>query len=491
MRRVALVNPPNHRYDRFELAPPLGLLVLAENALESGWVPRILDLALPAWDHLSEDPSRFYSVSADEILRTEPEVVAFTSMGVNSHVSLLLAQQVKARQPNVQVVVGGPHFSSIAKSVHRHFPFVDAVIMGEGEAAFREYLTSLGRVEYARAGQAIVATSPQVAPPLRHPDAAYSLISLDDYFAANPRRLLNYESGRGCVYKCSFCYSPGHYHSPRDTSIPTVVTDWTALIGRGAKHLFVVEDNFTNNPRRTLALCDAIAVQDLPITWNAYATIPQLTPQVIAALGRAKCRSLYLGIDAVAPSQRVTFNKRFYRDNGHLIALLGRLAEAGIGATCAFIIDLYRYDPNEIEHVFATAAVCATHAMPIRINVFTRYPSSALGSVPYSAFPSEAKVRALLDCPEVVCQNSLASTCPELFPFHSTEISETEWTTRLRMVRVAQVLIQQYPFDFLELCSAGQLLEPGISRLAATWTSVDAVPKQMWRHHVTELVEAL
>ena len=50
MLRIALINPPNHLFDRFELAPPLGLLTLAKIAINEGYEPRLFDFALPKYD---------------------------------------------------------------------------------------------------------------------------------------------------------------------------------------------------------------------------------------------------------------------------------------------------------------------------------------------------------------------------------------------------------------------------------------------------------
>src|SRR5205823_5235381 len=117
------------------------------------------------------------------------------------------------------------------------------------------------------------------------------------YFALNSDRVIDYEPGRGCVYQCSFCYSPVHYGAGAQAkSADRVVADMQRLRDLGAGHLFFVQDNLLNNPRTAMTICDAIAEAGLPLTWNCYTTLPQMTDRMLAALGRAGCVNAFTGI---------------------------------------------------------------------------------------------------------------------------------------------------------------------------------------------------
>ena len=132
-RRIALINPSNHEYDRFELAPPLGLLVLANVALNEGYQAKLFDYSLPRYDAITSDIDSFYDSAADEILGFSPRLVLFTSMCLNTHVSLLLAKRLKELSPETLIVVGGPHFSAIRDETQRNYPWVDATVVGGEE----------------------------------------------------------------------------------------------------------------------------------------------------------------------------------------------------------------------------------------------------------------------------------------------------------------------------------------------------------------------
>lgn len=447
MRKVLFVNPPNHWHDRFSLAPPLGILVLSQVARSVGWNPQIIDLALSSD---ADSPERFYESALAAIMNENPRVVCFTSMGVNTHIAVELAEKIKDSDSAIAVCVGGVHFSSLAERYGEAFPAIDTFVVGEGEEGLTSVLAQM--VDGSAERLPHIVTGSGRGRNAEHPHSSYDLIAIEEYFRLNPRRVVDYEGGRGCVFKCSFCYSPAHFPSVSEVAPEQIVQDWTRLARLGFEHVFMVQDNFTNSPTHALAVCEALAAADIPIFWNGYATLPQLNARVAKALGSARCKQLYLGVDAVTASQSAIFNKRFFRSSDNLRSCLQALQAEGVEPTCAFMLDLFEFDEAELEKTLEVAAECAAVGASIRLNVFTRYLTSGLAtSGDKPARYSEAKVRMALDCPEVVRVNRFARKMAGAFPFHATEVEdEAVWIERLRLVWLAQRLIQAHPDDFRE-----------------------------------------
>jgi len=494
MARVLLVNPPNHLHDLFDLAPPLGLMILAEIAIDSDWEVDFLDLSIPARASIANSPSDFYAAVTNEIQSIDPDVVALTSMGVNTHVSLEIARRIKEKKHSVFTIVGGPHCSSIHRDIIENYSWIDCVITGEGEDAFRQFLRNAKRAIEGGMDRTLLPktlqSNPGVTP--KHPHRAYDVIRLADYFSSNERRLLNYEGGRGCVFKCSFCYSPTHYHQVYDSAGNEIAEDWARLEALGARHIFMVQDNFTNNPMHAKAVCRAISKASLDVRWNGYATLPQLNPELIEVLAHSGCEAMYLGIDAVTPTQQESFRKYFYSDDSQLLKKLLLLRDVGVIPTCAFMIDLYDFNPDDAENVFRVAISCAANNLPIRINTFTRYPGSMLfGAGCSNSIYSEAKVRLMYDCPEVVCRNSYAEQCPSLFPFHSTEIAEPLWRERLQSIWLAQLLIQRYAKELTEFAQADDnRIWSGIREIGKMFDGLELSSGEQMKNRAVDAFEA-
>lgn len=459
--RVALVNPPNNYEDTFEIAPPLGLLSLASALQDLDIDVTIFDFnLLGVADHAFVDDA-FYEKAVARIAAAGPDVVGLTSMVVNSHVALELARAIRRCDPGVVLVAGGTHFSAIASEVLTFYDWIDYVVKGEGERPFCALAGALrdGRRPSAasplpgiafRDGETVIVSDWQR--PFDHADhlpwPAFDLIDAAEYFALNGDRVVDYEPGRGCVYKCSFCYSPVHYGSGvQAKSADLVVEEMARLQQLGARHLFFVQDNFLNDARAARATCDAIASAGLSLTWNCYATLPQMTADTLAALGRAGCIDAFTGIDAVNEECQREYLKRFYRGWEPLERTLRTSVQHGVKPTCAFLVENPTAGIERVDRTLATALFAKCCGAGLRLNTLTLYngtPSeAAFRGAPRSY--SERKPRLLLDCPPLVEVNDYARAHPELFPFHSTFLDPEVWTRFSNGMHAVFTLFHAYP----------------------------------------------
>jgi ribosomal peptide maturation radical SAM protein 1 len=85
------------------------------------------------------DSTAFLDGCLREIVARRPKVLAFTSIFQQHLASLALAKRVKAALPETVIVMGGANCEGImGAETARQFPFVDAVVSGEGEVLFPE-----------------------------------------------------------------------------------------------------------------------------------------------------------------------------------------------------------------------------------------------------------------------------------------------------------------------------------------------------------------
>jgi hypothetical protein len=457
--KVLLVNPPNNYYDTFELAPPLGLLALGSALREEGVDVAVLDFNLRGTVDHGFVRDGFYERAISLISDHAPDVVGLTSMAVNSHVALELARRVKAADSAVHVVLGGTHFSAIAEEVLTLYPWVDFVVKGEGELPARALIRGLraGRISpdnapvglALRQGGSVVAS--HARKPLEHldqlPAPAYDLVNVEEYFRANPERVLDYEPGRGCMYKCSFCYSPVHYGSGgQSKSIDRILADMQQMQDMGARHLFFVQDNFVNNARFTREACIAIANAGFRLTWNCYTTLPQMTEETMRLLGAAGCTNAFTGIDAVNEECQKEYLKKFYKGWEPLERTLRYSVDAGVTPTCAFLVENPSAGVDRVNRTLVTALFARCNGAGLRLNTLTLYNGTPSESAHAQNLTySELKPQLLLDCPELVQVNEYARVHPRLFPFHNTFLPPELWRRFAMGMHVAYTLFHTYP----------------------------------------------
>jgi radical SAM superfamily enzyme YgiQ (UPF0313 family) len=463
---AVLINPPNHRRDTDDLAPPLGLLCLFDALAAEGVSVALIDYNLYSITGALEDADHFYVNAARDILGHQPDFVCFTSMGINSHVALGLARELKKASPHIVTVFGGPHFSALAERLLKDFWFVDAVVIGEGESAVQQLVRTRQRS----------AKFPRKAwrsGPLEfsgHPWRAYRGLNLAEYFEANPLRVLNMETGRGCKYKCKFCYSPGFWTEPTDFPIRDVVSDFERAALIGASHLFVVQDNLLNDPDYVRDLCAELRrIPDRP-SWNCYATLPDLRPQILGDLAGAGCNSIYVGIDAVTARQKAAFGKAFARTLDVCHEKINWIISAGITPTCSFIFDPIHWDAAELEENLRWALSLRQRGAELSFHVLTYYPNTGLTRQPKteSHILDDYRISLMFDCPEVVLCNPFALAYPNMFPFHvRPPCNGDEYRHAVTIVHVAQTILTEFPLEIAQLLSEEDLSISALVKIIA------------------------
>jgi hypothetical protein len=441
--KVTLVNPPRSLYDQSELGPPLGLLCLAAVARSAGAEVGIVDFNLLYHLEGRFRGETFYDAALARLLDEESDVYGFTSMAVDSHVAIHLARLVKQALPAARSVLGGAHFSSIAEEVLAAYPWVDFVVKGEGEGGFLDLIEG----ESGPAGPVAPVILSSAKPYERQPPPAYDLIDLEPYFAINPRRCLDFEGGRGCRFKCSFCYSPVHYSAMRDFEIDENIAGLERLRGLGAKHVFFVEDNFLNDPARAVAFCRDMEAARLGLTWHCYATFPQMSAEVITWMARAGCTAVFTGIDAVGGVSQRAYRKGFLRQKTSLERRLVECDEAGVVPTCAFLLSPPSHACGvDLDETLGAALVARNCGAQVRLNTLTLYNrTKSRNDVKSPCRYDDVKPRLMLDVPEVVERNDYARALPRLFPFHSRYVAGDEWGAFVSLVHCLFTLFYCYP----------------------------------------------
>jgi radical SAM superfamily enzyme YgiQ (UPF0313 family) len=242
-----------------------------------------------------------------------PDLVGLSVMTFQRRTALRLIDLIRAERPGVPVVVGG-YDPSLAPEIYTpDATGVDYIVRGEGDVTFRELVRALeqggdlggiaglsfrrdGRMRH-NAARHVSALDADVRPPRR---AARVLSGYT--FIGRPIDIV--ETSRGCTYDCSFCsiieMRGRNFHT---WSIDRVVADIADARGRGARAIFLVDDNISLNVARFQALCEAIAEAGL----NDVDYIVQAMTSAIASSGdalaeamrRAGFRYVFLGIENV------------------------------------------------------------------------------------------------------------------------------------------------------------------------------------------------
>ena len=190
------------------------------------------------------------------------KVVGFTSTFDQNVASLTMAKLIKDLYPDVTIVFGGANFDGeMGLEYFRAFPFIDHVVVGEGEVAFpalaRQILEgksneSIPGVAFRQDGQVRLTPNPalftefaRTGPP-DYDDYYHLLAELGDT-AQGLDRILLYEGSRGCwwgeKHHCTFCGLNAQSMKFRAKSPDQVAREMTYLSHRYDTARFRLVDN--------------------------------------------------------------------------------------------------------------------------------------------------------------------------------------------------------------------------------------------------------
>jgi radical SAM superfamily enzyme YgiQ (UPF0313 family) len=310
--KVILINPPGGYYaSRWEetALPSLGLGYLASYLQQAGVSCEILDAHALRWNlgdlrrHLKD---------------SRPDIVGVTMTTENRFEGFGAVRAARAALPKAMVIAGGPHVSAAAEDTLSHIPELDIVVRGEGEETLLDLaqgVESPGRIpgiSHREDGKIVHNPDrPYIKDLDRLPFPARNLMPMEKYgyLADVPGEgklpAQNIMASRGCPFNCSFCASPkmwGRRYRARSTE--NVMEEIDELVNRwGARALWVFDDTFTIDRKRTLAICDEIAGKFPFLRWFCEIRVDTVDLELLAAMKRAGCFCVAFGVES--GSQRV------------------------------------------------------------------------------------------------------------------------------------------------------------------------------------------
>lgn len=293
--------------DRVARLPNLGIVSLAGNL--PGHEVKVLDLVL-------RRPQ--VRAAVQEALATfRPQLVGLSAMTFQFETLRRLARVVRGADPATKIVAGGYHATLMDEEITRgadELP-IDYMVRGEGELTLRELVAALEagarpddlaavRGLTFRAGGAWVRNPPR-------PLADLAELALPDREArlADRFRFLGVpfdvvETSRGCPSNCTFCCISGMYgRTFRTFPLERVVEDLRRARARGARAIFLVDDNITHDVSHFRAVCRAIVehrLNDLTYMVQVAAAGIARHPELVAEMATANFRYAFVGFEAMS-----------------------------------------------------------------------------------------------------------------------------------------------------------------------------------------------
>src|SRR3989344_3934335 len=215
--KILLIVPPNSLEERYgklkfvgTMYPSMGLAAIGAIAEASGYPVKIIDCE--ALNYTYEDLEQ-------EIKFLKPDVIGIQTFCNTINRALEIGKRVKKNiDPNIKIVLGGVQATLFPEEYIKN-PFVDFIIIGEGETIFKNLLDALENKQTDFTNMAGLAWKKNNKPVINQleklienlnplPFPARHLFDLTKYFPSaqlRGKKTFHIITSRGCPFICGFC----------------------------------------------------------------------------------------------------------------------------------------------------------------------------------------------------------------------------------------------------------------------------------------------
>lgn len=191
------------------------------------------------------------------------------------------------RKRGITCVIGGAHVTALPDEALEHF---DAVIMGEGESPWKEFLQDFEEKKIQK--------------------KYYGPMNVDLVSLGTPDRNMIHENyqyasvntSRGCPYSCSYCYLTV-YHERKYRIIPheSVLEDLDTL--RDEQIIIVTDENFIGYTKKDKEdrkiLLRRMIDRNYPFLWGCQTTVSlSEDSELMDLMYQAGCRAVFVGFES-------------------------------------------------------------------------------------------------------------------------------------------------------------------------------------------------
>lgn len=269
------------------------------------------------------------------------DIVGYSTIGgYYQYKKLLSISEAINRSKNRPLYILGGHGPTPEPEYFLKKTAADIIVMGEGEETIKELLPIISSngsykdvkgIAY-REGKKIYINErrPEIQDLDTIPWPAYEMFPIDYYrllrmpHCSSSDFVMPILSGRGCPFKCNFCYRM--YRGHRERSVDSIVEEIKFLKTEyNINYIAFGDELLMSSVKRTEEICNEFLKHKLKIKWDCNGRLNYAKPAILKLMREAGCVFINYGIESMDDSILRVMNK----------SLTVKQIENGIEATLA------------------------------------------------------------------------------------------------------------------------------------------------------------
>lgn len=279
--------------------PPQGILYVA-TALKT-FTPHRVEVI----DALAEGLS--FEDLARRVADLRPDVVGISAWTDWWWPAWKAGETIRDALPEVHIVYGGPHLGIYPAETLAQ-PFVDSVIVGDGEMPFA-YLCNmvangvrdpdfpgLHFKEFGVKPGPLTFFIQKDLDALPYPDRRLLPIRNYSSVLAKSAYVTTMITSRGCPHQCTFCKL--NFQKTLARSAASVAAEFAEIQALGIHEVEIYDDTFTGSRKRVEEICRLLIENGNQVEWAIRDRVNNADPEMLALMRRAGCRRVHYGVES-------------------------------------------------------------------------------------------------------------------------------------------------------------------------------------------------
>lgn len=226
---------------------------------------------------------------------------------------LKISAAINASRQRPYYIIGG-HGPSPEPEYFLRKTQADAIVIGEGEITIVELLDAISRnrklntvkgIAFRENDKIIINDRRELIEDIDTiPFPAYEKFPMDYYRLLRMPHISNRDfaipilSGRGCTFRCSFCYRMDEGFRPRSNE--SIIEEILLLkLNYGITYIAFGDELLMSSEKRTISLCEDFIKANINVKWDCNGRLNYAKANILKLMKRAGCVFINYGIEAM------------------------------------------------------------------------------------------------------------------------------------------------------------------------------------------------
>jgi magnesium-protoporphyrin IX monomethyl ester (oxidative) cyclase len=240
-----------------------------------------------------------------------PDVVGLSSLTPTIRLAYKAARAVKVVDRDIKVVMGGVHSTFMWREVLEECPYVDYVVLGEGEETMSQLVEVLEKEAKPRgisgialrneSGEVVQTGSWKLVDLEKLPLPARHLLPMDRYTVFDkPVRVVHIMASRGCPYGCIFCATSYYFgRRVRFRRVEQVLDEVAECVDKYKTKTFAfTDDELTINKKWFESFLKGLRERGLDIQWTCGSRVDSVDERLLTRMFSSGCTTIYFGVES-------------------------------------------------------------------------------------------------------------------------------------------------------------------------------------------------